>query len=45
MTTQTMSSIREYFASVVLTDGRMHVIGAEYSDTSGNPKTRRVLVA
>jgi hypothetical protein len=36
--TQTMSSIREYFASGVLTDGRMYVIGAEYSDTSGNPK-------
>ena len=36
--TQTMSSIREYFASGVLTDGRMYVIGAEYSDTSSTPK-------
>ncbi len=37
-TTQTMSSIREYFASGVLGDGRMYVIGAEYSDTSNTPK-------
>lgn len=39
--TQAMASIREYFASGVVSDGRMYVIGAEYSDTSGKPKSRK----